>query len=98
SPIYTLSLHDALPISAEPPRPERDGVHPGPGEPDGGAALPVPAGGVQPGGDRPGGRPAAVERRGAGVLQLLLLRRALKPGFWLRSEEHTSELQSRSDL
>src|SRR2546428_9100514 len=70
--IYTLSLHDALPISeARPAAPAGvDGVH----------------------------RAAAVARRargaGGGVAGD---RRGLGEGR-VRSEEHTSELQSRSDL
>src|SRR5699024_12543977 len=62
--IYTLSLHDALPIYADPavgPRDRRRGAPPRPRLPVGGAHRP-----------HPGGRH--------------------------RSEEHTSELQSRFDL
>src|SRR2546421_2403942 len=60
--IYTLSLHDALPIS---PRPARDRWRP-----------------------RGSGRSARRDTGRSG-------RRAVAAG---RSEEHTSELQSRSDL
>src|SRR3712207_7021417 len=70
--IYTLSLHDALPISADPERLDRERDE---------ASLPRP-------------RPPAV--RGGYLLPL--------PGLELtvpgqeRSEEHTSELQSRQYL
>src|SRR5438093_5478937 len=65
--IYTLSLHDALPISPAGARPARSaGAGP---EPPGPAATPT------------GGPP-----RGPG------------PGRWPRSEEHTSELQSLTNL
>src|SRR3712207_8185459 len=78
--IYTLSLHDALPIYA-----------------------------LSPGGDsrpRAAGRGAAGARaddaqRGAAVLHALRLRRSAARGSALhgaRSEEHTSELQSRQYL
>src|SRR5438132_3947201 len=68
--IYTLSLHDALPISPPPvgPVPPPDGVVP-PAVPPVGA--PPPEGGATP---------------------AVVLRRVE------RSEEHTSELQSHSDL
>src|SRR5688572_30921362 len=59
--IYTLSLHDALPISRAAPRPR----------------------------PRSGARPAAREAP---------RRRALPPPARRRSEEHTSELQSQSNL
>src|SRR2546428_11988334 len=56
--IYTLSLHDALPISPEPEQARQAGATPG------------------------GASPAGVRRAARAA----------------RSEEHTSELQSRSDL
>src|SRR5436190_22277735 len=59
--IYTLSLHDALPISQSAPR-----------------LLALPGG------------PARRPRFAGG--------RAAEPGLYRRSEEHTSELQSHSDL
>src|SRR3712207_7797197 len=68
--IYTLSLHDALPISREPGRVHRGGRGDGPDRPDrrlGAPREPAPAEGV-------GARAAG------------------------RSEEHTSELQSRQYL
>src|SRR2546427_5434001 len=68
--IYTLSLHDALPIS--PP--------PVPGAP--------PAPGMVPG----VGFPAAPARKHTTLKVLLSV------GGILRSEEHTSELQSQSNL
>src|SRR3712207_8454234 len=72
--IYTLSLHDALPIWLPPPtatsgRPARPGTDRGP---------PSPAGRAQPAA-RPAERAVAAPVRG-------------------RSEEHTSELQSRQYL
>src|SRR3712207_8718890 len=69
--IYTLSLHDALPIYAT-PAPEDDDAH------RAGALDDVP--------DGPGAR---ARRRGVG------LRRRER---CVRSEEHTSELQSRQYL
>src|SRR3712207_6877652 len=74
--IYTLSLHDALPISARPP--DRDGPVPrrGPRAPFQNA-------------DRVGGR----EGRHIG-----LPLRGVAPFQDVRSEEHTSELQSRQYL
>src|SRR5690606_41127658 len=76
--IYTLSLHDALPIY------EREGV----GRPHGGLKSQLGAVELRPrfghGGD-------TVEVR-RGRLQLL------KRDFVHRSEEHTSELQSRENL
>src|SRR3712207_7345792 len=72
--IYTLSLHDALPISAG-DRPGRPGL-PGP----------------QP---RPRHRPADAQAAGAGAGGAL--RRRSRPDG-RRSEEHTSELQSRQYL
>src|SRR2546430_9505851 len=66
--IYTLSLHDALPISHRHERLLRRALH----------------------GDHQG----AAHRRH----RVLQLRRALGPGAEVRSEEHTSELQSQSNL
>src|SRR2546422_10482503 len=77
--IYTLSLHDALPIC---PGPGRRGPGPRP--------LPeLPAGGVSPGADgRSTGSPVVLgDVRGAGSFLIAY-----------RSEEHTSELQSRLHL
>src|SRR5690349_24221889 len=81
SEIYTLSLHDALPISAPP-----TSAPPAPawGEPSGAPAWEAPrteepAAPPAPSWGAPGGAPAA----------------APAPA---RSEEHTSELQSRRDL
>src|SRR2546421_2173598 len=62
--IYTLSLHDALPISASSPRPRR-------GREAGTPRSPPPVRDRRPG---------------------------CRAGMRGRSEEHTSELQSRSDL
>src|SRR2546427_3539341 len=71
--IYTLSLHDALPISrrrrSRTPEPGRCGRHPA----DGGGASASPPG-------------LAARRKDAGCH---------RPA---RSEEHTSELQSQSNL
>src|SRR2546428_13848454 len=65
--IYTLSLHDALPISASVGARRRGGG---------------PRGAARHAAGRSRGRPAVRRRRGGRT----------------RSEEHTSELQSRSDL
>src|SRR5206468_12586436 len=73
--IYTLSLHDALPILL---RPGAEGAH---------ADQPRLHGGVRAG-RRAGRADDAVRGVPAGVAHL-------GP---IRSEEHTSELQSRSDL
>src|SRR5690606_41671293 len=72
--IYTLSLHDALPISAPPPRAQRPLERPAPAP----RAPPPRAPDCR---DRRAGAPG----RGP---------RARRP----RSEEHTSELQSRENL
>src|SRR5690349_25166098 len=70
--IYTLSLHDALPIS----RP-RSGLFAG----------------------RFDARRAVSARIRQGRRSAAQLGRAIDHrGFWIRSEEHTSELQSRRDL
>src|SRR5690606_41424326 len=72
--LYTLSLHDALPICTG--RPRHHGARP--------PSVPVP---------RPGlGRRAPRPRRAG------LGRRGSPPGLRRRSEEHTSELQSRENL
>src|SRR5204862_6663988 len=86
SETYTLSLHDALPIC--PDRPARQG----PGAERGQGHRPAPAPGDGQSGVpalRPAGRQVALGR----VLRP-------DPGERLsgRSEEHTSELQSRRDL
>src|SRR3712207_9456405 len=73
--IYTLSLHDALPISGRRPPPRRT-----PRPPSGGAGTPRPSRCRRPSRPR-GGGPAGRRRRSTG-----------------RSEEHTSELQSRQYL
>src|SRR5204863_8175086 len=80
--LYTLSLHDALPISRRPaPGPH----HPRPA-PDGPGVL-----------GRFGAR--RKRRHPARILLPEVRRRVLAPGrVRLRSEEHTSELQSRRDL
>src|SRR2546422_1121743 len=85
--IYTLSLHDALPISR---RPGRDLPLHLPRA----RAIPVPQGvgrrarrGPRAGGVRAGGRAQARERAWLAVR-----------GRGERSEEHTSELQSRLHL
>src|SRR2546430_5758797 len=78
--IYTLSLHDALPIYRSPGGPVRLGDRPRPPR-GGGPARGGPTG-------RTGG-----ERRG---VRRALRRAGRRPRF--RSEEHTSELQSQSNL
>src|SRR5207248_9788346 len=92
--IYTLSLHDALPIfglrhRSAPARARR--------QVDGARAVPGP----RPRGDRTRGRRAGrdgAQPRGPGPAARLArgARRTLPAG--LRSEEHTSELQSPYDL
>src|SRR3712207_7053923 len=72
--IYTLSLHDALPISR---RPRRLWRRPAPSRSPGRAAAPRPS------------RPRVPRSRRP--------RPSLWP-LWSRSEEHTSELQSRQYL
>src|SRR2546428_11838248 len=72
--IYTLSLHDALPIS-------RAHRRPGPKA-----------------GDGPCGSHARASRCGSILLQMKIGPSAPCSGLEVRSEEHTSELQSRSDL
>src|SRR3712207_7010947 len=79
--IYTLSLHDALPIS-------RRGGAPWPGLFGGRCAGCLRAGSGGPGGDPHGGRRV----RSAEALG------DQRPGCVARSEEHTSELQSRQYL
>src|SRR5206468_4775349 len=69
--IYTLSLHDALPISA-----------------DLAAATPI----------RPDGKLGEASFHRLPLLQMDELRGLAGQLVHLRSEEHTSELQSRSDL
>src|SRR2546430_9304612 len=70
--IYTLSLHDALPISQLPRRPRRQGAGPAPQRPHRQPQLQHLRSRRPPGRDRP------IHAR--------------------RSEEHTSELQSQSNL
>src|SRR5206468_13044300 len=94
--LYTLSLHDALPISRRRAR----GGHPqgrgaerlrsavGLSLP---SALPSGAPGLRRGG---AGLTRTGERPPRRLSSLWSLRRSTEP----RSEEHTSELQSRSDL
>src|SRR5690606_42013626 len=88
SELITLSLHDALPIWADQLRrqgaehPGRLGLHPEPQWPADGRAA-------------QGGRADGAGVPGAGLERTLLRR----PGCpWTRSEEHTSELQSRENL
>src|SRR2546430_9920742 len=80
--IYTLSLHDALPISADVQR-DHNGAHSMAAEVDGHPLRHI-------------GRPEqdAVARAHAASLQLAR-DAAAQP---VRSEEHTSELQSQSNL
>src|SRR5256884_1707738 len=87
--IYTLSLHDALPISSlrrhgAAAAQHRQGLLRG--------ARPQRPLGRPRGLSRPGGR-AAARREGA-----RLRRGPRRPGSGARSEEHTSELQSRLHL
>src|SRR5207249_11000092 len=83
SAIYTLSLHDALPISRRCHRlpPERLGVRRPVREPDEPPIVRL---------RRPSGEPRAPALRKSN--------RVLEPRRLRRSEEHTSELQSRFDL
>src|SRR3712207_9192175 len=75
--IYTLSLHDALPISRRFPEPDEGTCH-------------------RPrDGDTPGMR---CELRGVSVVRKVLTCHPKGAGELLRSEEHTSELQSRQYL
>src|SRR3712207_7728013 len=76
--IYTLSLHDALPISARPAAVRAD------------ARRARPRAAAQPGRARP---PPAPRRAHSGPA-----RAAHRPRQLGRSEEHTSELQSRQYL
>src|SRR5207249_12049924 len=74
SAIYTLSLHDALPI------------------------YPFPRAGIEPGGlieSRPQVQSYGRPKRQVHCVNLSQFREAVRPA---RSEEHTSELQSRFDL
>src|SRR3712207_7104451 len=80
--IYTLSLHDALPISPPPPEPTSVAVQPqavGPFEP---------------------GQPFTARWQTTGPVSFHAVRLAYDGGAFrdLRSEEHTSELQSRQYL
>src|SRR2546430_12405892 len=80
--IYTLSLHDALPISVTPPPPNRLKTKP----PTMAPAMPISIVTMMPPGSRPGmislARPPAINPR----------------TIHARSEEHTSELQSQSNI
>src|SRR5206468_4569463 len=82
--IYTLSLHDALPISGGAHGAARDRL----------ARLAVVAGGRAAA--RPAGRRRARHRGGPTPHLPSVTRARGRPAH--RSEEHTSELQSRSDL
>src|SRR5947207_11241772 len=85
--IYALSLHDALPISGGRAAARR--ARPGGGGPDLPRAL-LLARGARPGRQPPfRARPDAAQRGGSV--------RPARP-LHARSEEHTSELQSHSDL
>src|SRR3712207_8896632 len=79
--IYTLSLHDALPISTSRPQPGRE---------------------AGPGGRRPmstsSATPRAVRKEQARLGVLMCLPLLVVMGVFVRSEEHTSELQSRQYL
>src|SRR3712207_9494815 len=78
--IYTLSLHDALPISS-----------------GWSAAMPIhdePGANVRP----PASRPCPHEDRGMRVIILGSGVIGVASAYHLRSEEHTSELQSRQYL
>src|SRR5690606_42136761 len=89
--IYTLSLHDALPISSGAPARRRPG-----GCPAGDAAGDAAGFGFH--GERDTGGVCGLQHRGEGLVEALpggVLVGALREG---RSEEHTSELQSRENL
>src|SRR3712207_7954485 len=80
--IYTLSLHDALPISGQP------------GGAVGGGAVRLPAGAYR----RRGVGRLAYAGAAAALPQRVLLHGGLLGDSLPRSEEHTSELQSRQYL
>src|SRR5206468_5913279 len=82
-PIYTLSLHDALPISTAPAAPASSSAR---GRTGDGASSKSPT--LATGAPAPGGPTARIWRGTA----------PSGPASEGRSEEHTSELQSRSDL
>src|SRR3712207_7211923 len=84
--IYTLSLHDALPIC-------RAGQRTGGAGAAGGADRAVPGRGPAL-----AGRAGRVRRGGAAAAPPGRGRRAAGAGLRPRSEEHTSELQSRQYL
>src|SRR5690606_42018880 len=90
-----LSLHDALPILAQPDA-RRPAV---PGGVDLGARL-APQWQHRLGGCSTGtaGRPVGGAGRAAGGADALAAHGALGRWLFLRSEEHTSELQSRENL
>src|SRR5206468_4838284 len=81
--IYTLSLHDALPIC------QREAQRHSPG---GGGGHRLPRAGRR----RPGGDPGLGDARGGRRPRARRVRARAEGAE--RSEEHTSELQSRSDL
>src|SRR5207249_9670299 len=90
---YALSLHDALPISR---RASADGARAdrrADGDTRGVAASPAVADAGRPG-QRGGPEPAV----GLAATGHHGRRRESRPAATLRSEEHTSELQSRFDL
>src|SRR3712207_8861195 len=83
--IYTLSLHDALPIyPAAPAAPSRPAVPLPP------ATCPLVHWRSPTGASTPGGRAQSGPNGG--------VQSAAGSGRWQRSEEHTSELQSRQYL
>src|SRR5206468_13022224 len=90
--IYTLSLHDALPISVPPARSESAS-----GGARGAAVRRARCG---PGRDRPRALGPTRRDRGLSHAAVSSSEREKAPDLyeWDRSEEHTSELQSRSDL
>src|SRR5690606_40849480 len=97
SALYSLSLHDALPICLY------DAAETGRASPLGSAGSRAPSGGVPA--RRLAGQGRPLRRLGTGGLMPLLEIRNLKKSFGgvqaiggVRSEEHTSELQSRENL
>src|SRR5690606_41964573 len=88
--IYTLSLHDALPICPARSSPPRAAAPGAPAAPRGDRIR------CRPGGGRRGGPPRSARRRAARAPPPRRRRRS--PRSPRRSEEHTSELQSRENL
>src|SRR5690606_41891930 len=82
--LYTLSLHDALPISRR--RPPRRGRRP-----RGRTGRPASP-------RAPGAGPVALAVVGLVVLDLVIIEIVIVEFVIVRSEEHTSELQSRENL